>query len=216
MMLFGGTFDPVHNAHLNMAAQCVAHFNERPLFFMPNRVPAHKQTSGISNADKLAMLKLAIADNNAFDIDERELHRQGPSYSLLSVQELRQQLDSDGKQDEPILFLMGMDSFNSFDKWYQWQDILALCHLVVYQRPHEVLAPSEQLRSYLDTHTCSEQQALGTSLSGGVYFLTGPTRDESSTAVRERLQQGLDCSTLLPQAVNQYILDKRLYIGPQK
>ncbi len=216
MLLFGGTFDPVHNAHINMAQQCLTHFHETTLHFMPNRVPAHKQASGISNEDKLAMLKLATAHNDAFVIDERELHRQGPSYSLLSLQELRAELNSTDKQHEAILFLMGMDSFNSFDTWYHWQDILSLCHLVVYQRPHESLAPSQELRAYLHTHQCNEALQLQSNRSGLVYFLEGPQRDESSTHVRERLISGLDCSDLLPGAVNRYILEKRLYMGSQK
>ncbi|MFY8272805.1 nicotinate-nucleotide adenylyltransferase [Pseudoalteromonas sp. SSDWG2] len=213
MLLFGGTFDPVHNAHLNMAHQCLQHFSEDVLYLMPNRVPAHKRDSGIRNEDKLAMLKLAITHYPQFVIDERELNRQGPSYSLLSLQEIRAELDEQGRHQESICFLLGMDSFNSFDTWYQWQDILKLCHLVVYQRPHEVLCVSETLKRYLNGNQCEDVHKLRSTPAGLVHFLAGPQRSESSTDVRGRLKAGLDCSALIPDAVNQYILDKRLYIG---
>ncbi|MEM0515414.1 nicotinate-nucleotide adenylyltransferase [Pseudoalteromonas sp. YIC-827] len=213
MLLFGGTFDPVHFAHLNMAEQCLEHFGGKTLFFMPNRVPAHKQASGIDNADKLAMLKLAIAAEPRFAIDERELHRSGPSYSLLSLQELRSELNASGQAQEPILFLLGMDSFNSFDSWYQWRDILELCHLVVYQRPDEHLSPSPQLQAYLNQHQCNQGSALESKQAGLVYFLAGPQRAVSSTLVRERLQRGELCEDLIPAAVSQYIRDKRLYMA---
>ncbi|WP_105255022.1 nicotinate-nucleotide adenylyltransferase [Pseudoalteromonas sp. T1lg75] len=213
MLLFGGTFDPVHFAHLNMAEQCLEHFGGDTLFFMPNRVPAHKQASGIDNADKLAMLKLATAAEPRFAIDERELHRSGPSYSLLSLQELRSELDASGRQQEPILFLLGMDSFNGFDSWYQWRDILELCHLVVYQRPDERLSPSPQLQAYLNQHQCNQGAGLESKQAGLVYFLAGPQRAVSSTLVRERLQRGEPCEDLIPAAVSQYIRDKHLYMA---
>ncbi|WP_151172452.1 nicotinate-nucleotide adenylyltransferase [Pseudoalteromonas ruthenica] len=213
MLLFGGTFDPVHIGHLNMANQCLNHFNSEQLFFMPNRVPAHKQASNISNADKLAMLRLAIASEPRFKIDERELHREGPSYSLLSLQELREELDSAGNYQEPILFLMGLDSFNSFDSWYQWQQITSLCHLVVYQRPQERLDLSATLTQYLSQHQCQQGAALNNQRSGLVYFLPGPQLAVSSSEVRAKLQRQQPCEELLTPPVYQYIRDKRLYIG---
>ena len=135
--IFGGTFDPVHLGHINMAKQCVNALNLNTLYFMPCALPAHKMAPGISTEHRVAMLNAAIAPYPFFQLDLRELHRTGPSYSLLSLQELRAQ-----HPNTPIVFLIGMDSFNNLDKWYQWQAITQLCHIVVYQRPGQQCAVS--------------------------------------------------------------------------
>ena len=204
--IFGGTFDPVHLGHLNMASQCVNTFNLSTLYFMPCALPAHKAAPGISTAHRINMLNAAIAPYPHFALDLRELNRTGPSYSLLSLQELRAE-----HPDTPILFLMGMDSFNNLDKWYEWQAITQLCHIVVYHRPGQTCNPNEALESYISNAHTEAPQQLAAHNFGKLYFLPGETLDAASSTIREQLKKTNKNNELLPEPVSHYIKQHQLY-----
>lgn len=204
--IFGGTFDPIHLGHLNMAQQCVATFELDSLYFMPCALPAHKAAPGINTQHRIAMLKAAIAPYAQFKLDLRELQRSGPSYSLLSLQELRVE-----NPDTPILFLIGMDSFNNLDKWYQWQTIIHLCHIVVYQRPGQICNVSGALKSYKQQAGSADVSLLKNTNAGHLYFLEGEQLDAASSEIRQALKKSTKKSELLPDAVSHYIEEHQLY-----
>ncbi|WP_394192207.1 nicotinate-nucleotide adenylyltransferase [Pseudoalteromonas atlantica] len=206
--LFGGTFDPIHLGHINMAKQCVEHLNLRNLQFMPCAIPAHKAVPGISNEDRIAMLQAAIETYDYFSLDLRELKRQGPSYSLLSLQELREEHPND-----PILFLIGLDSFNTLDKWFEWQTITQLCHLVVFQRPNQNMNLSPQLIEYKKQALTTSPDTLRLECAGRLYFLPGKIMDIASSDIRQKLKKGQSCGELLPTAVSHYIGEQQLYLS---
>ncbi|WP_125779159.1 nicotinate-nucleotide adenylyltransferase [Pseudoalteromonas rubra] len=206
--LFGGTFDPIHLGHINMAAQCVDALGLSELRFIPNAVPVHKQGPAISTADRLAMLQLAIAHEPRFSIDHRELERDTPSYSLLTLQELKAEYP-----DQTLVFLMGMDSFNSLDKWYRWQDIVALCHIVVYQRPGDAFAPSEALQTYLARARCTDTQTLNTQSGGLCYFLPGQPFEAASSTIRNAIKHRQAVEPWLNKTVLEYIQAHQLYLS---
>ena len=206
--LFGGTFDPIHLGHINMAKQCVEHLNLRNLQFMPCAIPAHKAVPGISNEDRIAMLQAAIETYDYFSLDLRELKRQGPSYSLLSLQELREEHPND-----PILFLIGLDSFNTLDKWFEWQTITQLCHLVVFQRPNQNMNLSPQLIEYKKQALTTSSDTLRLECAGRLYFLPGKIMDIASSDIRQKLKKGQSCGELLPTAVSHYIGEQQLYLS---
>jgi len=204
--IFGGTFDPVHFGHINMAKQCLGQCQLDKLYFMPCAIPAHKTAPAISNNHRVNMLKLAIKPFPHFEIDLRELNRQGPSYSLLSLQELRAE-----HPDSGILFLMGMDSFNSLDKWYQWQEIIKLCHIVVYQRPGQTCSVQGKLRAYQQQATISQAGDLSQSKAGKLFFLQGNQIAAASSSIRQRLKTNIHETELLSPEVSQYIIEQQLY-----
>ncbi|WP_350586169.1 nicotinate-nucleotide adenylyltransferase [Pseudoalteromonas sp. RB2-MNA-CIBAN-0110] len=204
--IFGGTFDPVHLGHLNMAQQCVNAFNLDTLYFMPCALPAHKAAPGISTQHRINMLNAAIAPYPHFELDLRELNRTGPSYSLLSLQELRKEHPT-----TPILFLIGMDSFNNLDKWFEWKTIAQLCHIVVYQRPAQHCTVTGELKSYMQRANAGEVAALKHSLAGKLYFLPGEMLDAASSTIREQLKKSNKKNELLPDAVSHYIEVHQLY-----
>lgn len=206
--LFGGTFDPIHLGHINMAKQCVEHLNLRNLQFMPCAIPAHKAVPGISNEDRIAMLQAAIETYDYFSLDLRELKRKGPSYSLLSLQELREEHPND-----PILFLIGLDSFNTLDKWFEWQTITQLCHLVVFQRPNQNINLSPQLIEYKKQALTTSPDTLRLECAGRLYFLPGKMMDIASSDIRQKLKKGQSCGELLPTAVSHYIGEQQLYLS---
>ena len=204
--IFGGTFDPVHSGHINMALQCVKTFNLNTLYFMPCALPAHKAAPGISTQHRIGMLNAAIAPYSHFELDLRELNRTGPSYSLLSLQELRKE-----NPTTPILFLIGMDSFNNLDKWFEWQAITQLCHIVIYQRPAQHCNVTGDLENYMQQSKTDEITVLEQTLAGKLYFLSGETHDAASSTIRKQLKKSNKKNELLPDAVSHYIEVHQLY-----
>lgn len=204
--LFGGTFDPVHFGHINMAEQCVAELELSELRFLPCAIPVHKAQPKITDIHRLNMLELATQGNEVFTIDKRELERQGPSYSLLTLQECR------GEQPKsPIIFLMGMDSFNSLTSWYKWQAITQLCHIVVYQRPGEVYAPNPELSDYFEQAKVETSELLLTKKAGYCHFLTGPRFDAASSDIRKLINNQKPMEQFLTPSVIDYIRTHQLY-----
>ncbi|MBQ4831680.1 nicotinate-nucleotide adenylyltransferase [Pseudoalteromonas sp. MMG010] len=204
--IFGGTFNPVHLGHLNMAKRCVAKFNLSTLYFMPCAIPAHKAAPGISNTHRIEMLRQATASYPYFKLDLRELQRSGPSYSLLSLQELRAEHPT-----MPILFLIGMDSFTSLANWYEWQQVTSLCHIVVYQRPGQPCEVSDELAEYFNKAQTNDIASLQKTLAGKLYFLSGEQHPAASSLIRSELKKGDNRSELLCPSVSQYIAQHKLY-----
>ncbi|QLE09788.1 nicotinate-nucleotide adenylyltransferase [Pseudoalteromonas sp. MEBiC 03485] len=204
--IFGGTFDPIHLGHINMAQQCVQQCQLDTLYFMPCAIPAHKAKPGISDEHRINMLKLAIENNPHFAIDYRELNREGASYSLLSLKELRAENPS-----SPIMFLIGMDSFNSLDKWFKWQEIVELCHIVVYQRPGQHCQVSGELAVYKENAFTEQLSQLQQTHAGKLFFLNGLQVNAASSEIRKKLHLNDNIAELLPTTVSQYIAQHHLY-----
>ncbi|ATC94091.1 nicotinate-nucleotide adenylyltransferase [Pseudoalteromonas tunicata] len=204
--IFGGTFDPIHQGHLNIARQCCEQLNLTSLAFMPCAQPAHKKSPGISARDRANMVQLAIAPYPKFSLDERELNRVGPSYSLLSLQEIRQT-----EPNRPIAFLIGMDSLNQLHLWHRWQEVTALCHLIVCQRPGQICAPAAEVTDYLKQARCQEVNDLVQQKAGLCYFLSCPQIDISSSELRLSLKNAANFPALLPKTVANYIKTHQLY-----
>ena len=204
--IFGGTFDPIHLGHINMAQQCVQQCQLDTLYFMPCAIPAHKAKPGISDEHRINMLKLAIENNPHFAIDYRELNREGASYSLLSLKELRAENPS-----SPIMFLIGMDSFNSLEKWFKWQEIVELCHIVVYQRPGQHCQVSGELAVYKENAFTEQLSQLQQTHAGKLFFLDGLQVNAASSEIRKKLHLNDNIAELLPTTVSQYIAQHHLY-----
>lgn len=204
--LFGGTFDPVHLGHINMAEQCVAELELAELRLLPCAIPVHKAQPKITDIHRLNMLELATQGNKAFTIDKRELVRQGPSYSLLTLQEYRAE-----QPNSPIIFLMGMDSFNSLTSWYEWQAITQLCHIVVYHRPGEVYTPNSALANYVKQAQVETSELLRSKKAGHCHFLTGPSFDAASSDIRKIINNQKPMEQFLAPSVIDYIRTHQLY-----
>jgi len=204
--IFGGTFDPIHLGHLNIAEQCVNQLKINKLYFMPCATPAHKSASNISADDRAHMVKLAISHNQQFALDDRELKRTGASYSVLSLREIRQEFP-----DQSILFLIGMDSLNTLSTWYHWLEITQLCHLVICKRPGQTFSPSQETLTYLNQATTTYHNDLKAFKSGKAFFLDTPEFDIASTQIRKNLNESDSINQLLPTAVLDYIKLNDLY-----
>ena len=178
--------------------------------FIPAANPPHKENPGISTEHRAAMVKLAIAGNDTFAFDDRELHRAGASYTLDTLLSLREEL---GKETSITLF-MGSDAFTKFDTWHRWQEIIQLCHIALVQRPHlrgHEHKLSKSLETFLHNHYSENSDDLHHQPSGFVTMRQITALDISSTAIRHALQYGDSVRYLIPDSVLDYIKQHQLY-----
>ncbi len=113
--ILGGTFDPVHHGHLRLALDIAERMDLEELRLMPGYQPVHRDRPFATVKQRIQMLELAVADINVLTVDKRELQRKGPSYTLLSLQEIRAEIG----EDKPLYFILGEDAFCHFDSWYR-------------------------------------------------------------------------------------------------
>ena len=192
LVLFGGTFDPVHRAHISAARSVSRVLGDAPVHLLPNAVPPHRPQPLADGAQRLAMLELACAEHPSLIPDDWELKQSGPSYSLLTLQHYREQIGN-----RPLVFMIGADSFANLHHWHRWQDYAGLCHLAVVPRPESPLAADAVLSTFPEADADSiVQQPAGLRL-----MLQRPFLGVSATAIRQALAQKGDCPALDPAVV---------------
>lgn len=205
---FGGTFDPIHYGHLRSAEALAMLAGLNKITLMPNNVPPHRPQPAASPAQRLEMLRLAVAGDPLFAIDDRELHRDEPSRTVDTLRTLRQER---GPQ-QPLTFIIGQDSLLSLNKWYQWHELSALCHLLVCRRPGYAPQPdARELQDWLQAHQTEDIARLHQQPAGLVFMAETPLWPVSATDIRQRLRAGLGCDDLLPPDVLRYIAKTGLY-----
>lgn len=206
LAVFGGTFDPVHIGHLRSALEVVEQLELSELRLMPNALPPHRASPDVSAQQRLHMLQLAVAGEPALQVDERELQRDTPSWTIDSLLSLRAEIGTGAA----LFFVLGQDAFQGLTSWHRWQEILQHCHLLVLQRPdqqQQLPEPLQQLvaRCAVD----SWQQAVGA--GGNIIFLRQTPLAVSATIIRQRLAAGKNVRFLLPDAVLNHIQAQGLY-----
>lgn len=209
--ILGGTFNPIHLAHLSIAAEVRDRLLLDRIIFIPAATPPHKELDGdISFADRRDMVALAIAEESAFTISDIEERRGGRSYSVDTLGELQALYP-----DDELFFIIGSDSFLEIATWYRAAEIFTLCNLAVVERPH---APLTDLLAALPVamredfcYTPAEMRL--THRSGFcVYYLPGTPSAISSSEIRRRVRSGQSIRQLVPDAVAGYIFEKRIYL----
>jgi len=197
--VLGGTFDPMHNAHLVIAEEVQRRFSLREVIFVPAGQPWLKTNHPITPAEhRLAMLRLALAGKPRFTISKTELKRDGPSYSVDTMAELRGKF---GDKTE-LYFILGWDSLNQLPRWHEPERLASLCTLVAVHRPG---VPRPDLKAL-------DKEIPG--ISGKVIILDSPSEDISATDIRERVKKGLPVHHLVPMSVAEYIKKHKLYLSP--
>ncbi len=196
--LMGGTFDPIHHGHL-VTAEHVRYVGDLDqVLFIPAGSPPHK-TGGaaVSAEDRLAMVELAIADNPYFHTCDFEVRQQGPSYSITTVQYLREVLGPDVE----LFFIIGADAINLITTWMRWRELLTLCRFFAMTRPGYTME---------DFSGLAPEPGL---LQQRIQVVEVPALEISSTEIRSRIQRGWPIKYLVPHDVEQYICQHQLY-GP--
>jgi nicotinate-nucleotide adenylyltransferase len=206
--LFGGTFDPIHYGHLHPVEALAKEVALNRVTLLPNHVPPHRPQPEANAQQRLKMVELAIADNPLFAVDDRELHRTTPSYTIETLENLRKERGA----EQPLAFIIGQDSLLTLHKWHRWQDLLSFCHLLVLARPgYQQHMETPELQQWLEQHRVTDATYLSQQPQGFIYLADTPLLDISATEIRERRHQGISCDDLLPRSVQRYIELQGLY-----
>lgn len=185
LALFGGTFDPIHNAHLAVAHEAADHFQLSQVLLIPNAIPPHKQRQTSANyTHRLAMASLAAQADPRF-VASRLEEGQAKSYSILTIERVRRE-----RPGAEIYFLIGADAFSEIETWFRWRDVLEQVEFIVLSRPGYTYDVPAGAR---------------------VHRLETLQLDVSSTAIRKRLANG-EAPPELPPAVLRYIRENGLYM----
>ena len=210
--LFGGTFDPVHFGHLRMALELRQALEVDEMRLVPSHQPRHRQTPGVSADQRRQMLALALEDCDELQLDERELNRPGPTYTVDTLEEMRVELG----EEISISFCMGLDSLLTLSSWHRWERLLQLAHLVVVARPGWKLPQRDSGGGHGEVAELLEKHAgdvadLHKEASGRLVVREQTLLPISATHIRHLIGSGQSPRFLLPAAVLQYIEDNQLY-----
>lgn len=202
--LFGGTFDPVHRGHLETARAAYTLGALDRLLLIPAATPPHRQAPQASAAQRLEMLALASRDDDRLHIDERELHRAGPSYTFDTLTELGAE-----NPDTALVLVLGQDAANGLPQWHRAEALSSLCHLLVMRRPDPDETPFGPPPG--DWQPVGQASDLATARAGLCLTVTGPQIPVSATAIREHLRTGQPVGDDVPAPVLALIREQGLY-----
>lgn len=206
MGVFGGTFDPIHYGHLRTAFEMLQALRFDEVRFMPCGKPPHRDLPIADPLLRLNMVRAATEEQDGFVVDDRELQRDGPSYSVDTLSALRSEFPQ-----RPIGLIIGMDAFLDLLKWYHWQEILQLAHIVVAHRPGwraPDMGPLGELLADRGTHRIRD---LHQSKAGHIYIHDVTQLEISSSAIRELVSMGRDPRFLIPDEVRDLIITSGCY-----
>lgn len=210
--ILGGTFDPIHYGHLRLGQQVGEALKLEEVRFVPSGIPPHRAAPRLAPAERLAMVKLAVRDNPLFGVDEREIARSGPGYTVDTLRELRQEFGA----ERPLCLLVGADAFLDLATWHRWHELFDLAHVVVAHRPGfpvegwQERMPQPLAREY-GARSLQQPLAVHLAPAGGIAVVAITLLDISATMIRDCLRSGRSPRYLLPDSVLDYIQSRRLY-----
>jgi nicotinate-nucleotide adenylyltransferase len=210
--IFGGTFNPIHMAHLRIAEEIRDSFKLAKVVFVPAATPPHKPLAeNLSFEKRLAMVRMAIAENPHFTFSDIEGKREGKSYSIDTIHMFREL-----HPEDEFYFIMGSDSFADFSTWKEYASIFTCCNIVAIMRPGTaVTSLKDSLPVDIGNEFCyhETEKRLVHKSGYSVYYIVGTQLDISSTSIREMTNEGRSIKYLVPDPVEHYIHEQRIYIN---
>jgi nicotinate-nucleotide adenylyltransferase len=206
--LFGGSFDPVHQGHVATAGELRSRFGFEEIRFLPAARSPLK--AGVTaNEHRLAMLRLALADKEGLTVDEDELHQPPPSYTIDTLRRVRSEIGP----EQPLVFILGLDSFLELPRWKDWQALTDVAHLLVVSRPGSPPHFSPELAAWLAPRRTDAPGDLARNPHGQVLLAATAPHAIASRTIRAAIRAGQDTSNWLNPAVRDYIDRHHLYHG---
>ena len=194
--VLGGTFDPIHMGHLIIAEEIRGHLDLTEVLFVPAGEPWLKTNNSISPAEhRVQMVRLAIADESSFKLSTIEIERTGPSYTIDTIAQFKSQIGAGDK----LFFILGWDNLMQLPQWREPSRLVQMCNLVAV--PRVGYSPP-------DLNTL---EVAVSGLSRNVIMLNTPQIEISSSEIRNRVARGLSIHHLVPEPVERYIKQHRLY-----
>jgi nicotinate-nucleotide adenylyltransferase len=213
--VMGGMFDPVHTGHISAALAALNRLSLDELRLIPCANPFHRDAAVAHSDDRLAMLKLAVQTDVRLLVDDRELKRQGISYTVDTLRSLHKDFP-----DSILVLLLGEDAFEGLPHWHRWQELFELCHICVINRPvsgqsrrNDADTAQQVLRTELSRRQVSGPDELFIMHAGRIFFLKKEGLQIASNELRKQLGAGVysSAASMLPTAVSRYIAEHNLY-----
>ncbi len=204
--VFGGTFDPVHYGHLRTAFEMLQALSFDHIRFVPSADPPHRGKTFASADLRLDMVRAAVADQPGFVVDDRELQREGPSYTFDTLTTMRAEF-----VDRPLGLILGMDAFLGLPTWHRWAELLDLAHVVVAHRPGWKAPDIGPLGELISNHGTHRESDLHNSTHGRLHIHAVTQLEISSTEIRDLVAVGRDPRFLMPDDVRDIIASTRCY-----
>ncbi|WMY95697.1 MAG: nicotinate-nucleotide adenylyltransferase [Arsenophonus sp.] len=206
--IFGGTFDPIHYGHLIPATQLAKEIGLKKIILVPNNLPLYRPKPVANIQQRIEMLKLAIENKPLFTIDFREIQYQIPSYTIKTLISFRQEIG----WKKPLACIIGQDSLLSIHTWFNWREILNLCHLIVFTRSkNKIYFSNKIMQKWLEDHQIHNPTMLKYQASNTIYLFKNPLLNISATKIRQRKNNKTSCQHMLPKSVSNYIDKNNLY-----
>lgn len=207
LAIFGGTFDPIHIGHLRSAIEVREVLACDELRFIPCHRPPHRAEPSANSEQRLRMLELAIADEPGLTIDAREIRRDGPSYTIDTLAQLRAEVGAACR----LYLVVGMDAFSTLDSWHRWRELLDFAHIVVMHRPENAMLGRGVVAELLRERRVDVEQ-LQEKPSGSIAIVQLTPLPISATAIRGLIRAQRSPRYLLPDAVWEFIREHGLYL----
>ena len=207
--LLGGTFDPVHYAHLRLADEAAEHLGLARVRWIPSGSPGHRATPRTAGRHRLEMVRIAVRADPRFEVDAAEAQGAAPTFTIDTLKRLRAELGP----DVPLVFLIGADQLHAFHTWRAWRELFALAHFAVGQRPGFALErdalPAEVGAEY--AQRAGSPATLSAAPAGHIVTFPMTALGISASELRRRLASGRSVRYLLPPEVLAYIRANGLY-----
>ena len=198
--ILGGTFDPVHCGHLRLALELREQLALSSVRLIPAPNPRLREAPRADASRRMEMLRAAVDAEPGLEVDARELDREGPTYTVETLESLRRDFPN-----EPLVFILGMDSFQRLDGWHRWRELTGLAHLAVAHRPGGSLPGPGPVAEFLDAHRCDDAATLMTKPAGHIMICSPPLLDISATRIRALVAEGRSIRFLVPDKVIELI-----------
>ena len=211
--IFGGTFDPIHFGHLRLAQELAESLRLTEVRFLPGGTPPHRAAPQVTSTQRLEMARLAIGGNPLFTIDDREVRRSGPGYTVDTLTEMRREFGA----ERSLCLLVGADAFLELATWHRWHELFALAHIVVAHRPGfppeswPARMPEPLAREY-SARLLRQPFAVHLSPAGVIATQAIAALDISASMIRDSLARGVSPRYLLPDLVLDFIRSRGLYV----
>ncbi len=204
--ILGGTFDPIHLGHISIAHHILKQLKPHKILFIPCYQPVHRKKPIASPQQRLKMVKLALEDYKSLEADDREIQRQNTSYTLDTLQSLRQDFPN-----TPLCLIIGFDEFVNLTTWHAWEKLTDYAHLIIINRPNIAPHLLPLIKKLLKKNETKDLSLLHNTLNGKIYRMEIQPINISATTIRKQLENNQCPKNVLPEKVYEYIKMHQLY-----